>query len=93
MIRNMITTYGMDEEMGNICYDLKNDEYGIYKPYSEKTAEHIDKKVQEYTKTCYEESKKILKKNKKKIDKMAGILLEKEYLSKKEFNDLMEEGK
>ncbi len=91
MIRNMITTYGMDEEMGNICYDLKNDEYGIYKPYSEKTAEHIDKKVQEYTKTCYEESKKILKKNKKKIDKMAGILLEKEYLSKKEFNDLMEE--
>lgn len=89
MIRNMITTYGMDEDMGNICYDLKNDDYAVYKPYSEKTAEQIDKKVQDYTRKCYEESKKILKQNRTKIEKMVKILLEKEYLSKKEFNDLM----
>lgn len=89
MIRNMITKYGMDEDMGNICYDLKADDYAVYKPYSERTAENIDKKVQDYTRDCYKKSLKILKENKKKIEEMVEILLEKEYLSKKEFNDLM----
>lgn len=92
IITNMIVKYGMDNELWPILYsDNSHDEYRMYKPYSEKTAELIDKKIKEYLFACYQKSKEIVKKNKNLIRQMSKVLLEKEYLSKDEFVAMMED--
>jgi len=91
MITDMVMKYWMDDELGPIVYfDESKWDYSLYKPYSEKTAEIIDKKIKDYIFDCYEKSKKIIKDNKNLIEKMSKILLEKEYLTRDEFNDLMD---
>jgi ATP-dependent Zn protease len=71
-------------------FDQSKEEYTPYKPYSEKTAQKIDEKIKEYMNDCYAKAKDIITKNKKLIDKMSNILLDKEYLTKKEFGLLMD---
>ena len=87
---DMITKYGMDEELGNIVYQPKEGgEYSMYKPYSEKTAELIDTKVKRLVDNAYEKSKAILLANKPLMEKLAAVLYEKEYLTKEEFESVM----
>jgi len=64
-----------------------------YKPFSEKTAEKIDEKIKEILHQAYQKAKNIISKNKEKIQKLAQILLEKEYLTKEEFLKYMEDDK
>lgn len=91
MISDMVMKYWMDEEIWPILYfDKSKEEYLPYKTYSEKTAEKIDNKIKDYINQCYKNSKEIISKNKELIDKMSNVLLEKEYLTKEEFNLLME---
>jgi ATP-dependent Zn protease len=71
-------------------FDQSKEEYTPYKPYSEKTAQKIDEKIKEYMNDCYAKAKIIIIKNKKLIDNMSIILLDKEYLTKKEFCLLMD---
>lgn len=87
----MITKYGMDDELGNITYQLKEGaaEYSMYKPYSEKTAELIDEKVKWLVNNAYEKSKAILIANKALMEQLAAVLYEKEYLTKEEFESVM----
>jgi ATP-dependent Zn protease len=49
----------------------------------------IDDKVKSYVLACYEHAKKIIKENKKLIETMSVALIEKEYLTKEEFDDMM----
>jgi ATP-dependent Zn protease len=65
----------------------------LINPYSEDVAQLVDKKIKVYLQEAYEKAKKILKANKDLINKMAEILLEKEYLSADEFVEMMKEGK
>lgn len=90
---DMITKYGMDEELGTLTYATKegSSEYQLYKPYSEKTAELIDMKVKELIENAYTRAKAILLANKELIDKLADVLYEKEYLTKEEFEKVMNE--
>lgn len=91
IITNMLVKYGMDKELGPILYAAKSDdEYQMYKTYSEKTAELIDKKIKTYLMDCYEQAKALVKKNKKLIERMSEVLMEKEYLTKDEFIAMME---
>jgi AFG3 family protein len=92
IISDMVAKYGMDEDLGPVMYrDKDKDNYTMFKPYSEKTGELIDQKIKDYLLECYDESKKILKKHKKDIDRMAEVLKAKEYLTKEEFELLMED--
>ena len=88
---DMITKYGMDEELGQVVYRSKEDngEYEMFKPYSEKTAEVIDGKVKHLVAEAYERSKEILNANKFIMEKLAEVLYEKEYLTKEEFESVM----
>lgn len=89
IITNMIVKYGMDKDIGPISYNDKDTEdYKAFKKFSEKTAELIDKKIKDYTMECYERAKKIIKENKKLIEEMAVVLIEKEYLTKDEFLEM-----
>ncbi|MFA5748291.1 MAG: ATP-dependent zinc metalloprotease FtsH [Candidatus Absconditabacterales bacterium] len=91
IITDMVVKYGMDKELGPIMYfDKDKDEYyKPYKNYSEKTAEKIDEKIKFYLFYCYEKAKNIVKKNKNLIIHMSKFLLDKEYLTKEEFELLM----
>ena len=93
MISDMVMKYWMDEDLWPIVYfDDSKWDYSLYKPYSETTAKIIDDKIKYYIFDCYEKSKKIIKDNKTLIEKMSKILLEKEYLTRDEFKDLMDNG-
>ena len=91
MITDMVMKYWMDDDLWPIVYfDESKSDYSLYKPYSETTAKIIDDKIKYYIFDCYEKSKKIIKDNKNLIEKMSKILLEKEYLTRDEFKDLMD---
>lgn len=92
IIKDMLIKYGMDDELGPVLYfDKDKEDYPIHKPYSEKTAELIDTKLKKYLFDAYTQAIKILKSNKKLIEKMSKVLLEKEYLNKEEFVAMMED--
>ncbi len=91
IITKMIVKYGMDKELWPVSYvDTHQNEFSMGKIYSEKTAQIIDEKVKKYIADCYEKSKKLIVQNKALIEKMSVVLLEKEYLTKEEFEAMME---
>ena len=91
MISDMVMKYWMDKDLWPMMYfDEDKSDYSLYKPYSEKTAEKIDEKIRKYIDDCYKQSKKIIEDNKELIEKMSKILLEKEYLTRDEFKNLMD---
>lgn len=78
----MVTYFGMSDKIGNISfYDSSGqNEYAFNKPYSEKTAEAIDKEVKSIVDKAYERAIDILRKNKKGLTALAEQLLEKEVI-------------
>lgn len=90
IITNILVKYGMDKDLGTVSYLEKNkDEYSMFRWYSEKTAQIIDDKIKKYMADCYEQSKKIIVQNKLLIEKLSVVLLDKEYLSKDEFESMI----
>ena len=85
----MVTVYGLNDKVGNLTYyDSSNgNEYGFTKPYSEQTAETIDKEISLIIEKQYNRALKILQKNKKKLIQLAELLLKKEVI----FKDNLEE--
>ena len=82
--RAMVTVYGLNDKIGNLTYydSSGQNEYGFTKPYSEKTAALIDKEISSIIEEQYQRAIKILEKNKKKLTKLAEVLLEKEVIFK-----------
>lgn len=82
--RAMVTIYGLNEKVGNLTfYDSSGQsEYNFTKPYSEKTAELIDKEVSNLIETQYQRAIALLEANKDKLSQLADILLEKEVIFK-----------
>lgn len=82
--RAMVTIYGLNDKIGNLTfYDSSGQsEYNFSKPYSEKTAELIDKEVSNLIETQYQRAIDLLETNKDKLSQLADILLEKEVIFK-----------
>lgn len=82
--RAMVTVYGLSEKVGNLTYydSSGQSEYGFTKPYSEQTAELIDKEISYIIEEQYERAIKILEDNKDKLTELAEELLEKEVIFK-----------
>ena len=82
MAYGMVTFYGMSEKVGNLSfYDSTGARgYDLTKPYSEKTAELIDKEVKELIEMIHERTKKILSENSEGFMQLAALLLEKEVI-------------
>jgi cell division protease FtsH len=78
----MISFYGMNSEIGTLSfYDSSGENaYGFQKPYSEKTAEEIDKQVKILIENAHKVATKIIMENKEKIEILATTLLEKEVI-------------
>ena len=82
MAYGMVTFYGMSEKVGNLSfYDSTGARgYDFTKPYSEKTAELIDKEVKELIEMIHERTKRILSENSEGFMQLAALLLEKEVI-------------
>ena len=82
MAYGMVTYYGMSDEVGHLSfYDSTGARgYDLTKPYSEKTAELIDKEVKELIQMIHDRTLKILTDNKDGFLALATVLLEKEVI-------------
>ena len=82
--RAMVSVYGLNDTLGNITYyDSSGQmENSFTKPYSEKTAQVIDKEISDIIELQYNRACNILKKNKSKLKQLAERLLEKEVIFK-----------
>ncbi|MCK0180430.1 ATP-dependent zinc metalloprotease FtsH [Flavobacteriaceae bacterium S0862] len=87
--RAMVTIYGLSDKVGNLTYydSSGQNEYGFTKPYSERTAELIDKEISDIIEEQYQRAIKILEENKDKLTLLAEELLVKEVI----FKDNLEE--
>lgn len=78
----MVTYYGLDETIGNISYydSTGQQDFSLTKPYSEKTAEIIDKEVSKLAEKAYQEALSILNSHKDGLTQLANKLIEKEVI-------------
>ncbi len=96
MAKDMVTRYGMSENIGLICYDNDDDEVFIGRDlahtrgYSEGVASAIDQEVKNIIDDCYAKAKKMIAENRGVLDACAALLLEKEKISREEFEALFE---
>ena len=82
MAYSMVTYYGMSDKVGNLSfYDSTGSRgYDLTKPYSEKTAELIDKEVKELIEDIHDRTERLLKDNFDGFKQLAELLLEKEVI-------------
>jgi len=78
----MVAYFGMSEKIGNISFydSTGQSDFNFTKPYSEKTAELIDKEVKKIVDEAYQRALNVLEKNKEGLVKLAELLLEKEVI-------------
>ena len=94
MARDMVTRYGMSENIGLICYKDDDDEVFIGRDlahahsYSEGVASAIDAEVKNIIDHAYEEAKRIIGEHRDVLDRCADLLLEKEKITRGEFEAL-----
>ena len=92
----MVTKYGMSEHVGLINYDNEDDEVFIgrdlahTRAYGENIAGIIDQEIKRIIDECYQKSRSILMEHEKILHKCADLLLEKEKISRDEFEALFE---
>lgn len=82
MAQALVTYYGMSPEVGNISfYDSTGQtEYALTKPFSEKTAETIDREVRRMVEEAYSKAKELLMSHREQLDELAAQLYDKEVL-------------
>jgi ATP-dependent metalloprotease FtsH len=78
----MVVYFGLNKKIGNISfYDSSGQtEYSFQKPFSEKTAEVIDKEISLLIESAYDRAKKLLTENRAKLEQLANVLLDKEVI-------------
>ena len=95
--KSMITKFGMSERLGLINYDNDSDEVFIGRDfghmsrgYGEKVAGTIDEEVKRIIDECYAKARAIIKEHHNVLDACAQLLLEKEKITRSEFEALFE---
>lgn len=81
MARSLVMMYGMSPEIPNINFnDSTGQDYGFSKPYSEQTAELIDKEVTRIVNEQYERAKEILLKYASQHNQIRDLLVKNEVI-------------
>jgi cell division protease FtsH len=95
--KSMITKFGMSEKLGLINYDNDSDEVFIGRDfghtsrgYGEKIAGTIDEEVKRIIDECYAQARSIIQEYHPVLEKCAELLLEKEKITRSEFEALFE---
>ena len=94
LARAMVTQYGMSERLGLINYGNDEDEVFIgrdlahTRSYGETVAGEIDSEVKRIVDECYANARKIISEYRPVLDSCAALLLEKEKITREEFEAL-----
>ena len=94
LARKMVTRYGMSDNIGVLNYDDDDDEVFIgrdlahTRSYSEAVCAQIDKEVKAIVDDCYARAKEILMNNEDIMHKCTELLMEKEKITRAEFEEL-----
>ncbi|MBO5352535.1 MAG: ATP-dependent zinc metalloprotease FtsH [Lachnospiraceae bacterium] len=92
--RSMVTKYGFSDKIGLVNCEVSEDEvflgrdYGHTRNYSDAVANSIDEEVRAIIDECYGKAKQLLEEHKAVLDACAELLLEKERITKDEFEAL-----
>lgn len=93
--RAMVTRYGFSDTLGLVNYDNEGDDevflgrdFGHTKSFSEEITRAIDEEVKSIIEDCYQKAKKILQENLSVLHASADLLLEKERITREEFESL-----
>ena len=95
--RSMVTKYGFSESLGMVNYDTDDDEVFIgrdlahTKNFSELVASKIDDEVRSIIDDCYDKAKRLLTEHMDVLHACAERLIEKERISREEFESLFNE--
>jgi len=95
--RAMVTRFGFTNEIGLINYENDDDEVFIgrdlahTRAYSEETAGRIDEEVKKIIDECYVEAKRIISEHMDVLHASAKLLMEKERITREEFEALFNE--
>jgi cell division protease FtsH len=95
LVRDMVTKYGMTEELGPIQFGNQHENPFLGRSmmedrnYSDEIAYRIDAEVKRIVTECYDAAKRVLTEQRTKMDFLAELLMEREYLEREEFEDLM----
>lgn len=91
MVRNMLTKFWMDEDLGLVVYpEVDQSDFSFFKPYSETTALKIDEKVKSYLERAYAISKQTILDHKDVMQEIADMLIKKEYLLWEDFAQMID---
>ena len=87
----MVSIYGLNDTLGNITYydSSGQTDYNFSKPYSEQTAQVIDKEISKIIEKQYSRAISLLKKSKDKLKQLADRLLEKEVIFKDDLENIL----
>lgn len=90
MAQALVTYYGMSPEVGNISFydSTGQSEWGLTKPFSEKTAETIDKEVRRMVEEAYAKAKELLLSHRSQLDQLASQLYDKEVLFREDLEHI-----
>jgi cell division protease FtsH len=94
--RSMVTEYGMSESLGLVAFErgrealyLQTAAFPSSQEYSEETSREIDAEIKRIVDEAHQRARKILKKKKAVLDKVAKTLLEKEVITGDELKKLV----
>ncbi|WP_104004881.1 ATP-dependent zinc metalloprotease FtsH [Marinobacterium lutimaris] len=95
LARNMVTKWGLTDELGPLLYgDEDDDPFGrgmgqAAKAMSEETQKAIDAKVRDIIDSCYKKAQQILEENRDILDAMAAALMKYETIGSEQLDELM----
>ena len=90
--KNMVTLYGMTDRFDLVALESVQNRYldgRAVRNCSEQTSTIVDEEILKIVKTAHNKAREILSENRDLLDKIAGVLLEKETLFGDEFMDIV----
>ncbi|MEK7501139.1 MAG: ATP-dependent zinc metalloprotease FtsH [Patescibacteria group bacterium] len=95
LARRLVTEYGMSEKMGPVTFGDKErlvflgKELSEHRNYSENVATKIDGEVSLFINRAYKTALRVVKEKRELLNKIAGVLVEKETIEQHEFQELI----
>jgi cell division protease FtsH len=89
MAYSMVTTYGMNDKIGNVSFYDPSQENTFQKPFSEETGKIIDEEVRKMIDAAYHRTLNLLSEKKEQVEKLAKALLDREVLHKSDVEELI----
>ena len=85
--RDMVTVYGMDDNIGPMSINIDKDPYGL-QLLGNNLEDRIGKEVSNILENAYKRAQEILIEHRDKLDAVAAVLLEKEKIDAKGFDSI-----